>query len=107
MPTVPERGTIIPIPAFTDEAGVALTIGQLISPTWTLTTSRGAVINSRLNVPLTALYVTLTGDDTAIINSDLDRVLTIKAQYNSATYGNGLNLNEEYEFSINDLVNVT
>lgn len=107
MTTVNEKSTLIIIPAPVDEAGVALTIGQLTSPTWTLTTSLGAVINSRQNVALAALYIVLTGDDTAIINSDLDRVLTIEAQYDSATYGNGLHLKAEYEFSINDMVKVT
>ena len=107
MTTVNKKGTAIIIPAFTDEAGTVLALGDLISPVWSLTTSSGRTfINSRQNVPLTALYVTLTGADLAVIDNDLNRLVTFEAQYNSSTYGNGLYLKEEVDFSLKDLKKV-
>jgi len=101
--TVNRRSAIIPIPALTDENDTALTFGALITPTWTLTTDKGKVINLRENVALTALYVVLTGADTDLYDNNPRRKLTIKATYTSATYG-VLNLNTEFEFNINNLV---
>mgnify|MGYP003438848366 CR=1 FL=1 len=103
MTIVNQRSAIVAIPVPVDEAGVALTFGQLVSPTWTLTDSNGTIINSRQNVALTALYVVLTGADTDVYSNNLDRRLILKAQYVSATYGT-LNLVSEYSFNINDVV---
>jgi len=112
MPTISqtptaEKSTRIIIPIPTDEAGTALTIGQLTTPVWSLTTRGGLPINSRTNVVLSALYIVLTGDDLAMIQNDPWRVVTIEARYNSATYGNGLYLKDQYEFPVGDLLKVT
>jgi len=112
MPTISqtptaEKSTRIIILAPVDEAGTALTIGQLTSPVWSLTTRGCLVINSRSSVALSALYIVLSGDDLAMINNDPWRVVTVEAQYNSATYGNGLYLKDQYEFPIADLVKVS
>ena len=111
MPTIsqvstPERGTRIIIPVFTDETPVVLTFSQLITPTWSLTTRNGRIINSREDEVLTVLYVVLTDEDLVMVDNDPWRVVTFEAFYNSATYGNGLRVNDQYEFPITPLVKV-
>ncbi len=102
--STPERGTRIITLTFKDEDGTTIPVNNLISPTWTLTTKKHRVIvNSRSAVVLTTAYVVLTGADLAIVDNDLWRILTVETQYNSATYGNNLNLRSQYEFSIEDL----
>ncbi len=103
----PERGTRIITITPTDEAGTALAFGSLITPTWSLTDRKGNVINSRSGVALTALYVVLTNLDLVLMTDDLWRVVTIEATYNSATYGNGLYLKDQYEFPIAPLYKVS
>jgi hypothetical protein len=104
----PERSTRVIIPTFTDTNGDVIPLGSLITPTWTLTTKQSrTVINSRSAVSLTALQIVLTGPDLAIVDDDSWRVLTLEAQYNSATYGNGLYIKQQYEFPIEDLSKIT
>jgi len=110
MPTVSqtptaEKSTRIIFPVFTDETPAVLTFGQLITPTWSLTTRSGRFINNRENVVLTTLYVVLTNTDLVMIDDDPWRVVTFEAFYNSATYGN-LRVNDQYEFPIAPLVKV-
>ena len=56
--------------------------------------------------PLTALYITLTGADLAIIEDDLWRVVIVEASYDSVDYGNGLYVRSQYEFPIEDLADI-
>jgi len=111
MPTVsqvltPERSSRIVFPIFTDETPAVLTFGQLITPTWSLTTRSGRIINGREDEVLTALYVILTDDDLVMIDDDPWRVVTFEAFYNSVTYGN-LRVNDQYEFPIAPLTKVS
>lgn len=81
------------------------------SATWTLSDINGNIINGRVDVNISPLSTTvdipLTGDDLAISDPvSLVRRFTVEALYDS-TLGNGLKLNDEVEFSVDDLVNVT
>lgn len=108
LSNVNERSTkIISIP-FTDENGDAVTP---TSVTWTLSDSRGTVVNSREDVeetPGTSITVVLSGDDTALDAAYFGtlRKLTVKAIYDSDA-GSDLEMNAEETFSITPLVNVT
>jgi len=77
---------------------------------WTLSDSSGDIINSRedvvIVVPAATVTIVLSDDDLAIIDTDLNRFFTIEADYDSAL-GSGLPLNEELQFKIRPLVNVT
>jgi len=77
---------------------------------WTLSDSSGDIINFRedmtIVVPASTITIVLSGDDLAIIDTDLNRFFTIEADYDSAL-GSGLPLNEELQFKIRPLVNVT
>jgi len=107
-----ERSTYIVTCTFTDEDGVAIT------PTsfkWTLTDKNGSVINGKYEVVVSSLSdtisVLLSGADLKILSGELnqktvggrrtvERRMTVEATYNSSTYGNGLPLNDEVTFFI-------
>lgn len=91
---------------FTDENGAA------VIPTsikWSLRSGSGATVNSRSQVTFTppddTITIVLSGADLAY-SSGASRIMTIEALYNS-TLGNGLPLNEEFSFDIEDLVGIT
>jgi len=89
-----EGGTCILTLTFLDEDGNAVTP---TSATWTLTDSDGAVVNSRLNVVISALgptaSIVLTGNDLPSGSHYLEELLlTVNAVYDSVAYGNGLPL---------------
>jgi len=90
---------------FKDANGVAVTPKSL---TWTLTDAAGLVINAREDVvatPAASVALVLSGAD-LYFDDGPSRVLTVKAIYDSATYGNDRPLNEEIRFSIVDLLKV-
>ncbi len=101
-----EKGTLIVSSSFTDEDGTAVIPETL---TWTISKTDGTIVNARQDVAASAaetVKIVLSGDDLQIFPGDnLQRVLTLKATYNS-TLGTGLPLNDEVYFSIEDLVNV-
>jgi hypothetical protein len=103
-----ERSTLVVTLTFKDHTGAAVVP---TSANWTLTDTRGSVINSRSNVAISPLASTvnivLTGDDLALTEAlDAERVLTVRAQYNSSL-GNGLHLSEAYQFTVTELVGVS
>ncbi len=105
-----EKGTAIVTIAPVDENGVALTIGQLTTPQWQLMKTDGTVVNGRnfATCALTALTWVLQGDDLAIFGprDSGTRRLSFQATYDSSD-GNGLPLNDECEFTINQLLGQT
>ena len=99
-----EQGTLLVKLTFYDEENNEVTPSTVL---WTLTDVNGAIINSKEDVALTGItnpdYVVLTGNDLAISgNNDVIRKLLVEATYNSA-HGTGLKLNQEIEFSIENL----
>ena len=102
-----EKSTFIITANFTDENGDAVVPN---STKWTLSDSSGDIINSREDVaiitPAAIITIVLSGLDLAIIDTDLNRFLTIEAEYDSAL-GSGLPLNEELQFKIRPLVNIS
>lgn len=75
---------------------------------WDLSDEAGTIINSRSNVsvtPASKVNIVLSGNDLSIPGASKDRVLTVKAPYDS-DLGSGLPFNEEFTFQINDLVNI-
>ena len=101
-----EKSTHIVALNFFDDDGFAVVPNSI---NWKLTDSSKNVINSRSSVSVTPSWeidIVLTGDDLAIIDADLSRFLTVEAPYDS-DLGDNLNFNEEYEFNIIDLLNIT
>jgi len=105
---------------FKDDDGVAV-IPNADTIKWTLTDrvherdETQTVINSREDVAVTSaatIYITLKGDDLALQASEVacaqvDRVLTIKWQYNSTNLGNNIEDKAQFIFSIENLYKVT
>lgn len=103
-----EKSTYVIHLDFKDENGSAVTPGTL---TWTLTDSKGRVINSRENVavsvPSSSEDVVLYGNDLALSQNDNRlRVFTVYATW-SGTYGSSLPLRNECEFLIESLIKVS
>lgn len=95
--------------SFADENGDAVTP---TSATWTLTDTRGNVVNGRDSVEISPLSTSATillfGADLSLredVHLGKTRVLTISGFYDS-DLGDSLPLNMETEFTINDLVAV-
>lgn len=94
---------------FADENGDPVVPNAI---TWTWTTKDGqTVINSRQNVsvavPSTTIDITLQGSDLAILESesgraDVERLLTIEADYNS-DLGSNLPAKNEVELTVKNL----
>lgn len=98
-----EEGTAIVTASFTDENGAA-EIPNAGTLTWTLTDRHGRVINDREDVAIASaasVVVILTGDDLAIGEYGLNRVITFEGLYNS-TLGNNLPIKIRGHFSITD-----
>ena len=99
-----EKSTYVIRVAFFDEDSVAETPTAV---TWTLSTSSGTVINSRLNVvavPASTIDILLSGLDLAFQTGEAitaARVLTINATYTSIL-GAGLPLKQVFNFIIDD-----
>jgi hypothetical protein len=90
--------------SFKDENGDAVVPNSV---KWSLSDPEGSTINGRDEVsetPAEEVTVVLSGDDLMYADGG-DRVLTIKAEYDS-TLGNGLPIREEARFNIRDLVGV-
>ena len=78
---------------------------------WSLTDLDGTEINSRTDVSIvptsSTVIVVLKGDDLALTSGSSKRLVTIKATYDSVTFGNDCPLNRETEFGVRKLVNIT
>jgi len=101
-----ERSTYIITASFTDEDGTAVVP---TSVKWSLTDSAGNIINSRaeeVETPASSVAIVLSGKDLEHGGDDLPRVVTVKALYDSATYGNDLPLRDAIEFVIDNLIAV-
>lgn len=101
-----EKGTAKVTVTFTDETGESVAPSAV---TWTLTDTKGVVINSRQDVTVTAgasVSFALYGNDLAITGNDARRVLLIEATYNS-DLGSNLPLKAQAVFSIAELVGVS
>lgn len=105
----PEEGTkSITLSNFIDELKAPATMKTL---TWTLVDLDGAVINDRLNVPLTpaaTVSFAVYGDDLVLSGStsrDRKRRITIKGTYDS-TLGDDLPLTAECEFEIEQFAGI-
>jgi len=104
--TAMETGTYLVTLTFTDENGVAMTPTAV---TWSLYDPDGTVVNSRLNVAVTAptpvTTIVLTGADLALTAGLLyeDRVFAVTATYTSATHG-ALTLRDSVTFRVHKLV---
>lgn len=103
-----EKSTYVITCEFEDENGDAITPGTL---TWTLTDTKGRIINSREDVsvsdPTSSEDIVLYGDDLALSQNDNRiRVFTVYATW-SGTYGSSLPLRNECEFKIDNLLKVT
>ncbi len=107
-----EKGTYVISGTYYDENG------DTVTPTaanWTLTDTKGNVINSRSAVTISSLSTTfavaLTGNDLAIGNTatksaNRKRIFAVQYTYNS-TLGSGLNGRGQAEFTIADYVAVS
>lgn len=102
-----EQSTYIIQISFKDEAGEPVVPK---AAAWTLADKTGTAINSRSDVAISSLAATvtivLTGNDLAM-TTDKDRYVLVEAVYDSATYGNDLNLREEFQFKITELLTLT
>jgi hypothetical protein len=98
----------VTLSGWTDAVGTTVTPDTL---TWTLTTTSGAVINSRSAVsatPAASVIILLSGLDLAFqtgeaTTADVVRVLTIEGTYTSSL-GSAIPLKEEYRFLLMPLV---
>lgn len=104
-----EESTFVVTVAFTDTTGAAVTPNNGLN--WTLTDTRGNVVNSRSAVSITpgaSVTIVLSGDDLALPSAlyGRDRVLTVQGTYDS-DLGNALPLKEQIVFTIDDLTAVT
>lgn len=103
---ITENGSSLIQVAFTDATGTAVTP---TSATWTLSTSAGEPINNRTDVVIgslsTSVDIVLSGDDLAIGENGIDRILTVEWVYNSSI-GDSLPGKAELYFALADLVNV-
>jgi len=104
LPHASEKGTYVITIAFTDSQGQSVTPK---SATWSLTYSNKAIINNRLNVPISPLEATvsvvLAGNDLALPSSDMRRFFHLHYVYDS-TEGNDMEMNAEATFDIEDLM---
>ncbi len=102
--TVLPRSTIIFTFSFADEDEEAVTP---VSANWTLTDSEGNVINSRSAVAISPLATTadivLSGDDTARISTDTQRILTVSGTYNSDLADDPLPFKQQATFYVDGL----
>ena len=105
--TAIEESTFVLTLSFTDEDDAAVTPK---TGTWTLTDEAGNVINSRLDVEISALAssvdIVLSGDDLAIGTYGGQRVLLFEGTYDSDA-GTDLPLKDQVRFTIDNLVGVS
>lgn len=105
---VPERSSLPLRIDFTDDTGAPVTP---VSANWSLTDGTGTIINTRHDVAITPLastvYILLSNADLLLSeNAEQFRFVTVKATYNSATYGNNVPLKVGYTFLVTPLFNV-
>lgn len=87
----------------TDEDGTALTPNSPLY--WTLTDMTGAVLNSREDVtitPASTITIPLTGADLDYADG-AGRLVRLHGTYDS-DIGNGLNLNRQFKFTIENVL---
>ena len=99
-----EKSTYIITAAFKNELGEAVTPKSI---TWTLTNTRGVVINDLEDVsvalPAATINIVLTGDDLMIGTYGGKRIITICSVYDSI-YGSDLLLKDCGLFDVDNLV---
>ena len=80
------------------------------SVTWSLVNAAGGIVNARDAVVATAasaITIVLHGADLALAGTqDEERRLTVRATYDSETYGDGLELTEEFVFTVLSMAGV-
>ena len=104
-----EQSTYIVLIQFVDEAGNTVVP---VTAKWSLRDNSGAIVNGRSAVSIISLATTIsiilsTADTSYLANTKISRILTVEAIYNSSTYGNGLQLNDECVFVIQPLTGIT
>lgn len=107
---VPERSTL-PIDVAFYDGGSS---GPLVTPSsanWSLVDAEGAIVNERDEVALSVsaglATIVLTNADLAVTGTaEVQRRVTVRATYTSASYGAGLTMTEEYVFRIAPLAGV-
>lgn len=105
---VNERSTLPLEVTFRDGDGE---LADVTAASWSLVDSAGVVVNSRDAVALSVTSgvgrIVLTGADLARSGAgEVERRVTVRATYDSATYGAGLHLAEEFRFLVADLAGV-
>jgi hypothetical protein len=103
-PNAKNGSTYIVLADFTDEVDVAVVPNTI---QWSLTDINGTIINNRDDVsvtPASSISIVLEGDD-ILVTDGLERLITIEAVYNSATYGNDLPLVDQAKFTIDEFTN--
>lgn len=101
-----EKGTYIAVVTFRDPDEVLVVPNAGL--TWTLTDIGGNVINSRLQVAITAassVNIVLSGND-LVIEPNNELVILVEGTFNSVTYGNNLPIKDEVHFFVDDLIKV-
>lgn len=104
MGTANEQGTKIIAVSFFEPDGTTAVTPNTVN--WTLRTLSGDVINghtSESETPDTTVNIVLTGDDLAIGSYGSKRYLRVWGTYDSSTYGNNLNYQQEFTFKIINL----
>ena len=103
-----EESTYIILAAFKDEDNQPGTPNWL---KWYLTDEDATVINSREDVvitPDTTVAIVLTGPDLSIQAAETgiayNRIVTLKGEYDSITYGNDLAIKAAVKFPLENLV---
>ena len=112
-----EESTYLITFAFTDEDGNSVVPAAIV---WSLTDDTGNIINSltdQIEPNASSVTIVLTGDDLQVTAAEtalarvgnrttVRRHLVVEATYDSVTYGNGLGLNGEAVFELENLKKV-
>jgi len=112
-----EKSTYLVTFTFQDENGDVVVPATVV---WSLTDGNGNIVNSltdQSETPASSITITLTGDDLQVSAAEtalarvgnrntVRRHIVVEAIYDSVTYGNGLGLNDEAVFELENLKKV-
>lgn len=111
-----EKSAYLVSVSFVDPAGDAINTEDLTGVTWTLTDAQGTVINEQeavaVETPASPQLILLSGDDLALLPAEANlasarRILTVSASYTSDLAESDLTLNQEFQFEVDNLQNIT